>query len=48
MGYKGTELVYPGDLIANVNETVVSVLDKIKNVLGNFEYFFDVDGNFVF
>lgn len=48
MGYKGTELVYPGDLIANVNETVVSVLDKIKNVLGNFEYFFDIDGNFVF
>lgn len=48
MGYKGTELVYPGDLIANVNETVVSVLDKIKKVLGNFEYFFDIDGNFVF
>lgn len=48
MGYKGVELTFPGDLIAGVGETVVSVLDKIKNVLGNFEYFFDLDGNFVF
>lgn len=48
MGYKGTELTYPGNLIGNVGETVVSILDKIKNILGNFEYFFDVDGNFVF
>jgi len=48
MGYKGVELTFPGDLIANVGETVVSVLDKIKNILGNFEYFYDLDGNFVF
>lgn len=48
MGYKGTELIYPGELVANVNETVVSILDKIKNVLGNFEYFFDPNGNFIF
>lgn len=48
MGYRGTELTYPGDLIGNVGETVVSILDKIKNILGNFEYFYDPDGNFVF
>lgn len=48
MGYKGTELTFPGDLIGNVGENVVSVLDKIKNLFGNFEYFFDLDGNFIF
>lgn len=48
MGYKGTELTYPGNLIANVNESVVSILDKIKNILGNYEYFYDKYGNFVF
>lgn len=48
IGYKGTELIFPGELIANVGETVVSVLDKIKNILGNFEYFYDPYGNFIF
>lgn len=48
IGYKGTDLIFPGELIANVGETVVSVLDKIKNILGNFEYFYDVYGNFIF
>ena len=48
IGYKGTDLIFPGELIANVGETVVSVLDKIKNILGNFEYFYDAYGNFIF
>lgn len=47
-GYRETELVYAGDLIANVGETIVSVLDKIKNMLGEFEYFYDLDGQFIF
>ena len=47
-GYRKTELTYAGDLIANVGETVTSVLDKIKNMLGEFEYFYDLDGRFVF
>lgn len=47
-GYRQTELTYAGDLIANVGETVVSVLDKIKNMLGEFEYFYDLEGHFVF
>ena len=33
-GYHTCDLVYAGDLIANVGETVTSVLDKIKNMLG--------------
>ena len=47
-GYRKTDLTYPGDLIANVGETVTSILDKIKNMLGDFEYFYNLDGQFVF
>ena len=48
LGYRETELVYPGDLIANVGETITSVLDKLVNMLGDFEYFYDLDGRFIF
>ena len=47
-GYRETDLVYAGDLIANVGEALTSVLDKIKNMLVEFEYFYDVDGRFIF
>lgn len=48
MGYRLVELTYPQDLIANVGETITSVLDKIKSMLGDFEYFYDLDGRFIF
>jgi hypothetical protein len=48
LGYRLTDLIYPGDLIANVGDTITSVLDKIKNMFGDFEYFYDVDGKFIF
>ena len=47
-GYNATDLVYPGELVAAAGETVTSVLDKIKNVLGDYEYYFDTDGEFCF
>ena len=47
-GYRETDLVYAGDLIANIGESVTSVLDKIKNMLSDFEYFYNLDGQFVF
>lgn len=47
-GFREVELTYPGDLIAQPGETVVSVLNKIKTVLGDYEYFYDIDGRFVF
>ena len=47
-GNEVIDLVYPDDLIANVGESITSVLDKIVQMLGNFEYFYDVDGRFVF
>ena len=48
VGYMNEPFVYPGKLECNAGETVSSVLDKIKNVLGNFEWFYDVYGRFVF
>ncbi len=47
-GYRLCDLVYAGDLTANINETVTSILDKIKKMLGNYEYFYDVNGTFIF
>ena len=48
IGYEYTDFVYPGELITNIGDNVCTVLDKIKEVLGNYEYFYDIDGNFVF
>ena len=47
-GYRRTELTYPGELVANVGEALTSILDKIKNMFSDFEYFYDVDGRFIF
>lgn len=47
-GYRLTDLTYAGDLIANVGESITSVLDKIRDMLSEFEYFYDLDGQFVF
>lgn len=50
IGYEYTEFTYPTSegLNANAGETVCQILDKIKNTLGNFEYFYDINGNFIF
>ena len=47
-GYRTCDLVYAGDLIANIGDSITSVLDKLKGMLGEFEYFYDLDGRFVF
>lgn len=48
VGYKLTDFTYPGELVLNPGETVVTLLDKIVNILGNYEYFYDIDGHFIF
>lgn len=48
VGYYITPLTFAGELIANIGETLTSVLDKIVKMLGDFEYFYDLDGKFVF
>ena len=49
-GYIYTDFVYPGStgLTSSIGDNVCSVLDQITTVLGNYEYFYDVNGNFVF
>lgn len=47
-GYVYDDFVYDSELSANLGESVTSVLDKIKNYLGNFEYFYDEFGVFHF
>lgn len=47
-GYQETDFTYPGELVLNAGDTVVTLLDKIKNILGNYEYFYDINGKFVF
>ncbi|MGN1342649.1 MAG: hypothetical protein ACI4VL_05435 [Bacilli bacterium] len=47
-GYFLTDLTYAGELIGKAGETLTSVLDKIKNMLSNFEYYYDINGKFIF
>ena len=47
-GYRETNLTYNGDLISSVGESLTSILDKLKNMLGAFEYFYDIEGRFIF
>lgn len=48
VGYRETDFTYPGELTLNAGQSVKTMLDKICEVLGNFEFFFDLDGNFIF
>ena len=48
IGFIYTDFTYPTELIANAGDNICSVLDKIVSTLGNYEYFYDIDGNFVF
>lgn len=48
VGYQETDFTYPGELVFSAGDTVVNVLDKIIETLGNYEYFYDLDGHFVF
>ena len=47
-GYRLTELIYPEELTVAAGETVTGVLDKIKTFLNDFEYFYDLNGRFIF
>lgn len=48
VGYEIEPFAYPGTLECNAGDTVSAMLDKIKNTLGNFEWFYDVEGRFIF
>lgn len=48
VGYVYEDFYYTSELSANAGETVTSVLDKIVQYLGNYEYFYDEFGVFHF
>ena len=48
IGFIYTDFIYPGELTCNAGETVTSVLDKLIGIMGNYQYFYDVFGRFVF
>jgi hypothetical protein len=48
IGYEIADFVYPGKLECNAGDSVSSILDKIKATLGNFEWFYDIEGKFHF
>lgn len=48
IGYIYTDFTYPSELIGDAGTNVCTILDAIKNTLGNYEYFYDIDGNFIF
>lgn len=48
-GYKYEDLTCPTQLTKQAGDTVVSILSDIVSALGgNYEFFYDVDGNFIF
>lgn len=47
-GYYITDLIYAGDLILKAGETVTALLDKLVTMLGEYEYFYDTKGRFIF
>lgn len=48
MGKKREVAHFTSDVTSQPGDSVVTILDKIKQQLGNYEYFYDLDGNFVF
>lgn len=47
-GYRRTELIFPGEFKINAGGSITSMLDKITQLLGEFEYFYDIYGRFIF
>lgn len=49
VGFIYTDFIYEQDLIGDAGSTVTQILDKIVAYIGgNYEYFYDIDGNFRF
>ena len=48
VGYIYSDFVFPKELVAAAGDSVCTILDQIKNTLGNYEYFYDEMGIFHF
>lgn len=48
-GFKMEPFTVPSkELMKQAGDTITSVLDDLVGILGNYEYFYDIEGNFVF
>ncbi len=47
-GYRVTDLTYAGELVGKVGDSITSILDKIRDMLVEYEYFYNLEGQFVF
>jgi len=47
-GYRATDITYTGELTVAIGGTITEMLDKIIQMLGEFEYFYDINGRFIF
>lgn len=47
-GYRFTDLTYAGELIGGVGDSITDILDKIRDMLVEYEYFYNLEGQFVF
>lgn len=47
-GYRATDITYTGELTVAIGGTITEMLDKIVKMLGEFEYFYDINGRFIF
>ena len=47
-GYRATEITYTGELTVSIGGTITEMLDKLVQMLGEFEYFYDINGRFIF
>lgn len=48
VGYIYSDFILSEELYSNAGDSVCTILDKIKNILGNYEYFYDEMGIFHF
>jgi len=48
VGYIYRDFVVAEELVGAAGSTITSILDQIKNILGNYEYFFNEFGVFIF
>ena len=47
-GYRATDVTYSGELTISVGQSINDLLKKIADLLGEFEYFYNLEGRFVF
>lgn len=48
VGYTFTDFVYPKELTSSIGNSITDILEEIRDTLGNYEFFYDTKGKFIF